>query len=88
MSPGRGSPSIPALARLVDAADFELTLGMRRPPGRLRQLTGPVDRRVRRHRKHLIAAAAAHGVSDLRVFRLYSSRNYFFFSVLVKRFVQ
>ena len=36
--------------------------------GRLRRLSGPVGRRVRRRRKDLVAAAAAHGVSNLRVF--------------------
>jgi uncharacterized protein len=65
---GQRQPSIPVLARLVDAAGFELTLGLRRPPGRLRRLSGPVGRRVRRHRKDLVTAAAAHGVSNLRVF--------------------
>lgn len=62
---GQRQPSLPTLARLVDAAGFELTLGLRRPP---RRLSGPVGRRVRRHRNDLIAAAAAHGVSNLRVF--------------------
>jgi uncharacterized protein len=65
---GQRQPSIPALARLTEAAGFELTLGLRRQPGRLRQLSGPVGRRVRRHRHDLIAAAAAHGVQNLRVF--------------------
>jgi uncharacterized protein len=65
---GQRQPSIPALARLIDAAGFELTLGMRRPPGRLRRLSGPVGRRVRRHRQDLITAAAAHGIENLRVF--------------------
>jgi len=65
---GQRQPSLPALARLIDAAGFELTLGLRRQPGRLRQLSGPVGRRVRRHRRDLITAAAAHGVQNLRVF--------------------
>jgi predicted nucleotidyltransferase/DNA-binding XRE family transcriptional regulator len=65
---GQRQPSVPALARLVDAAGFELTLGLRRAPGRLRRLSGPVGRRVRRHRMDLVAIAAAHGVSNLRVF--------------------
>jgi transcriptional regulator with XRE-family HTH domain len=65
---GQRQPSIPALARLVGAAGFELTLGVRRPPGHLRRLSGPVGRRVRRHRRDLVAAAAAHGVRNLRVF--------------------
>ena len=65
---GQRQPSLPALARLIGAAGFELTLGLRRPAGRLRRLSGPVGHRVRRHRKDLVAAAAAHGVSNLRVF--------------------
>jgi uncharacterized protein len=65
---GQRQPSLPTLARLVGAAGYELTLSLRRPPGRLRRLSGPVGRRVRRHRKDLVAAAAAHGVSNLRVF--------------------
>jgi predicted nucleotidyltransferase/DNA-binding XRE family transcriptional regulator len=65
---GHRQPSIPALARLIGAAGFELALGLRRQPGRLRRLSGPVGRRVRRHREDLIAAAAAYGVKNLRVF--------------------
>ncbi len=65
---GQRQPAIPALTRLIEAAGFELTLGLRRQPGRLRRLSGPVGRRVRRHRRDLIAAAAAHGVQNLRVF--------------------
>ena len=65
---GQRQPSILALARLIDVAGFELTLGLRRQPGRLRRLSGPVGRRVRRHREDPVAAAAAHGVSNLRVF--------------------
>jgi uncharacterized protein len=65
---GQRQPSIPGLARLIEAADLELTLGLRRQPGRLRRLSGPVGRRVRSHRRDLVAAAAAHGVRNLRVF--------------------
>jgi predicted nucleotidyltransferase/DNA-binding XRE family transcriptional regulator len=65
---GHRQPAIPALWRLIEATGFELTLGLRRQPGRLSQLSGPVGRRVRRHRGDLIAAAAAHGVQNLRVF--------------------
>ncbi|MGO9218237.1 MAG: hypothetical protein ACLP5E_10795 [Streptosporangiaceae bacterium] len=61
-------PSIPALARLIDAAGFELTLGLRRSSGPLRRMSGPVGRRVRRHRRELIAATVTHGVQNLRVF--------------------
>ena len=65
---GQRQPSLPALARLVDAAGFELALGLRRPPSRLRRLSGPVGRRVRRHRNDLVTVAAARGVTNLRVF--------------------
>ena len=61
-------PAIPALAALIDAAGYELVLGLRRQPRRLGRLSGPVGRRVRRHRHDLIAAAAAYGVHNLRVF--------------------
>ena len=65
---GHRPPSIPVLAALVDAAGYELVMSVRRQPGRLRRLSGPVGRRVRRHRHDLIAAAAAHGIRNLRVF--------------------
>ncbi len=65
---GQRQPSVPVLARLVDAAGLELTLGLRQTPGRLQRLSGPVGRRVRRYRQDLVATAAAHGVSNLRVF--------------------
>jgi predicted nucleotidyltransferase/DNA-binding XRE family transcriptional regulator len=65
---GRRQPAVRALATLVDAAGYDLALGLRRQPGRLSRLSGPVGRRVRRHRHDLVAAAAAHGVQNLRVF--------------------
>jgi uncharacterized protein len=65
---GRRQPAIPALAALVDAAGYELVLGLRRQPRPLSRLSGPVGRRVRRRRHDMIAAAAAHGVRNLRVF--------------------
>jgi predicted nucleotidyltransferase len=65
---GHRQPSIPALAALVDAAGYELVMGLRRQPRRLGRLSGPVGRRVRRYRHDLIAAAAAHGIRNLRVF--------------------
>jgi len=40
---------------------------VRRQPRRLARLSGPVGRRVRRRRRDLVAAAA-HGVTNLRVF--------------------
>ena len=67
-SRGSGSPPSQRSPGWVDAAGFELTLGLWRPTGRLRRPSGPVGRRVRRHCKDLVAVAAAHGVSNLRVF--------------------
>ena len=64
---GHRQPSVPTLAALVAASGNELVLGLRRP-GQLAKLTGPVGRRVRRRRHDLVAAAAAHGVRNLRVF--------------------
>ncbi|MGH3274804.1 MAG: helix-turn-helix domain-containing protein [Streptosporangiaceae bacterium] len=65
---GHRQPAIPTLARLVEAAGYELAVGIRRQPRRLDRLSGPVGRRVRRRRKDLVAAAAAYGVTNLRVF--------------------
>jgi predicted nucleotidyltransferase/DNA-binding XRE family transcriptional regulator len=61
-------PSVPMLTRLIEATGYELTLGLRRQPERLNRLSGPVGRRVRSRRRELTAAAAAHGVRNLRVF--------------------
>jgi uncharacterized protein len=65
---GRRQPALPTLAALIEATGYELALGLRRQRGRLARLSGPVGRRVRRRRHDLIAAAAAHGVANLRVF--------------------
>jgi uncharacterized protein len=65
---GRRALALYMLAALVDASGYELTVGLRRQPPRLRRLSGPVGRRVRRLRRDLVAAAAAHGASNLRVF--------------------
>jgi len=65
---GHRQPSLPTLAALIEAAGYELTAGIQRPPRRLSSLSGPVGRRLRARRREVIAAAAAHGVTDLRVF--------------------
>jgi predicted nucleotidyltransferase/DNA-binding XRE family transcriptional regulator len=65
---GHRQPAVPTLAALVDAAGYELVMGLRRRPRRMSKLSGPLGRRVRRHRQDLVAAAAAHGVRNLRVF--------------------
>lgn len=66
---GHRQPALPTLAALVEAAGYELVIGVRSDqPQRLNGLSGPVGRRVRRRRRELVAAAAAHGVRNLRVF--------------------
>ena len=65
---GHRQPALRTLAALIQAADHELVIDVRQQPRRLSRLSGPVGQRVRRRRQDLIAAAAAHGVTNLRVF--------------------
>jgi len=65
---GHRQPALPTLAALVDAAGYELAIDVRPQPRRLSRLSGPIGQRVRRRRKALAATAAAHGVTNLRVF--------------------
>jgi predicted nucleotidyltransferase/DNA-binding XRE family transcriptional regulator len=65
---GHRQPALPTLAALVEATGHELVVGLRRRRGGLATLSGPIGRRVRRHRRELVAAAAAHGVSNVRLF--------------------
>lgn len=65
---GHRQPSVPALVRLVEATGYELTLDISWPPEHLARLSGPLGGRVQSHRRELTEAAAAHGVSNLRVF--------------------
>ncbi len=39
---GHRQPSIPALAAVIDAAGYELVMGVRRQPRRLQRLSGPM----------------------------------------------
>ena len=59
--------SLPTLAALIEAAGYQLEVSVQEPAGNLGRLTGPVGRRVRRHRAEMVAAGA-HGVANLRVF--------------------
>ena len=65
---GHRQPALMTLAALIEAAGYELVVDVRRQPSPLGRLSGPVGRRVRRLRRDLVAAAAAHGVTNLRVF--------------------
>lgn len=61
-------PSLVTLTDLVAATGYELDVRALDPRRRLDRLTGPVGRRVRRHRSQLVATAAAHGLTRLCVF--------------------
>ncbi len=61
-------PAVPTLAALIEATGHELVLSLGPEPQGLARLSGPVGRRVRRNRHKLVAAAAAHGITRLRVF--------------------
>jgi predicted nucleotidyltransferase/DNA-binding XRE family transcriptional regulator len=65
---GARQPSLPTLKRLVEATGFELGVDIRGAPSRIDRLPGPIGRRIRDHRHQLKQLAAAHGVSNLRVF--------------------
>ena len=65
---GRRQPSLPTLAKLIDATGCDLMVDIQRQPPQLSRLSGPVGRQVRRKRQDLVAAAAAHDVTNLRVF--------------------
>jgi len=65
---GRRQPSLLTLAKLIDAAGADLVVDIQRQPPQLSRLSGPVGRQVRRRRRDLVAAAAAHNVTNLRVF--------------------
>lgn len=64
----RRQPALPTLAALIEATGLELSLEVRTPPARLERLTGPIGRIVRQRRREVISTAAAHGVTNLRVF--------------------
>src|SRR5260370_1781698 len=66
---GHRQPAIPALAALVDAAGYELAMGLRRRPRRLGRLSGPVGRRGRRPPTPLVAAPPPPAVPNFPVAR-------------------
>ena len=65
---GHRQPALSTLAALVAATGFDLDVRVRPRPRPIDRLTGPVGRRVRRKRRQLVEAAAAHGITNLRVF--------------------
>lgn len=66
---GHRQPALPTLARLIAATGHELTLALERRDPSVRGLPdSPLGRRVRQNRRALLAAVAAAGASNLRVF--------------------
>lgn len=65
---GSRQPSLPTLARLVNATGLDLDVRVRRSRSRLSRLSGPLGRRLRQHRPQVQEIAAAHGLSNVRVF--------------------
>src|SRR5712692_9403103 len=65
---GRRQPSLPTLAKLIDAAGCDLVVDIQHQPPQLSRLFGPVGRQVRRRRRDPVAPAAAQKVANLRVF--------------------
>lgn len=65
---GHRQPALSTLANLIAATGFDLDVRVRSRKRPIDRLTGPLGRRVRRHRRQLVDAAAAHGITNLRVF--------------------
>jgi len=66
---GRREPSLTTLRRLVAATGHRLVVSLEPDPDARPGLPDtPLGRRVRRHRRALLATAARHGVTNLRVF--------------------
>jgi hypothetical protein len=66
---GRREPAFSTLARLVAATGYRLVVELE-PDGRSRAglPDTPLGRRLRRHRKAVLATARCHGASNVRVF--------------------
>ncbi len=66
---GKREPALPTLARLVAGTGHQLTLGLERTDPTVRGLPDTaLGRRLRQHRRALLATVTAAGGSNLRVF--------------------
>lgn len=67
---GGREPSLATLSSLVEACgvSLEVQLGDALPPGTGLSAVGPIGRRLRRRRAAVLAVAARHGMTELRVF--------------------
>ncbi|WP_088283780.1 helix-turn-helix domain-containing protein [Kineosporia sp. A_224] len=65
---GKRQPALPTLMDLVRASGMDLVVQVEPVPAHRGPLGGPLGRRVEEHREALKAAAAQHGITNLRVF--------------------
>jgi transcriptional regulator with XRE-family HTH domain len=65
---GSREPSLPMLIKFVGATGKDLDIRVRSRSRPLTKLRGPLGRCIRKHRSDLVAAAARHGATNLRVF--------------------
>lgn len=65
---GAREPSVPMLVDLVHAAGYDLDVRLTPSADPHRRLGGPIGRRLRRHARRVHELAAAHGVTNVRVF--------------------
>jgi hypothetical protein len=65
----RRSPSLATLSRLIEATGHRLVLDLEQEQGAPPGIPDtPLGRRLRHHRKAIVACAARHGASNVRVF--------------------
>jgi predicted nucleotidyltransferase/DNA-binding XRE family transcriptional regulator len=65
---GARQPSLANLQRLVAATGLQLSISVHGPASLRSRLTGPLGRRVLRHRRQIKQIAATYGADDVRVF--------------------
>lgn len=66
---GKRQPALATLSRLIAATGHQLTITLERSDPAVRGLPDtPLGRRIRKHRRALLAAAAKAGGSNLRMF--------------------
>lgn len=65
---GHRQPSLPILLDLIAATGHALDAHLVAAPAGRRPLSGPVGRRVRRHRQQIKDIVASYGASNVRVF--------------------
>jgi len=65
---GAREPSLPTLAALVEATGIALTIDLGPALPGSGRVTGPLGHRLLRHRAAILALAASHGATNLRVF--------------------